>query len=236
MSKTGKLILIPNFVHDEQDPSIFSSEVAQAISQLDGCVCESEKSARALLKHFSFSKVPSFRELPLYVLNEHTAPSQEIVDLLKSGKDLGLISDAGLPCIADPGSELVFKARRQGVKIQTVGVPSSIIKALMLSGLAQQAFYFVGYMPKEEKDFEEKIKRLEKLSRQEKTTIIFIETPYRNQVVINFMMKHLSKDAFMAYCQDLGGPQEHVYIDSVQAFKPEMAKIQKSPATFVFRA
>ena len=236
MSKTGKLVLLPNFINDEQKIDIFSPVMAAAIADLDGCVVESEKKARVLLKNFTFSKVPSFRELPMYTLNEHTIESQDIIDILKSGKDLGLISDAGLPCLADPGSNLVFKARRQGVKIEVVGVYSSIIHSLLASGLAQQAFYFVGYMPKEDKDFEEKIKMLEKLSKQEKTTILFIETPYRNQAALQQMVKYLSKDTFIAYCQDLGSPLEHVYLDSVGSFKIEMAKVQKSPATFIFKA
>jgi 16S rRNA (cytidine1402-2'-O)-methyltransferase len=236
MSKTGKLILFPNFIHEGQSIEIFSQAMGKALSEIEGCVVESEKKARALLKNYTYSKVPSFRELPLYPLNEHIHETQDIIDILKSGKNLGLVSDAGLPCIADPGAELVFKAKRQGVKIEVVGVYSSIMHSLMASGLAQQAFYFVGYMPKEEKDFEEKIKRLEKLSKLEKTTIIFIETPYRNQAVLTQMTKYLSKDSFMAYCQDVGSVDEHIYLDSVGAFKMEMAKVQKNPATFIFKS
>ena len=149
MSKTGKLILLPNFINPEQKADIFSEEMKNVVKDLDGCVVENEKIARALLKNFSYDKVPSFRELPLYVFNEHQVNVKEIIDIVKSGKNLGLISDAGLPCIADPGAELIFQARRQGVKIQVVGVHSGIMTALMASGLAQQAFYFVGYMPKE---------------------------------------------------------------------------------------
>jgi 16S rRNA (cytidine1402-2'-O)-methyltransferase len=236
MSKTGKLILFPNFINPEQDPSIFSEAMHKAMAEIDGCVVENEKIARALLKNFKFSNFESFRELPLYLLNEHVMESQEIIDILKSGKNLGLISDAGLPCIADPGSNLVFKAKRQGVKIEVVGVYSSIIHSLMASGLAQQSFYFVGYMPKEDKPFSDKIKKLEALSKQEKTTIIFIETPYRNQACLSQLIKFLSKDSFIAYCQDVGSANEHIYLDSCGAFKMEMAKVQKSPATFVFRA
>lgn len=236
MSKTGTLILFPNFIHEDQDPSIFSQKMIETLATVDGCVCESEKKARALLKHFKFLKVASFRELPLYTLNEHVVETQDLIDRLKSGQNLALISDAGLPCIADPGAELVFRARRQGVKIEVVGVYSSIMHALMASGLAQQAFYFVGYMPKHDREFELKIKQLEKLSKESKTTIVFIETPYRNQVCLHQMVQYLSKDSFMAYCQDVGGVQEHIYLDSVGAFKMEMAKIQKSPATFIFKA
>ncbi len=236
MSKTGKLILLPNFINPEQKADIFSEEMKNVVKDLDGCVVENEKIARALLKNFSYDKVPSFRELPLYVFNEHQISVKEIIEIVKSGKNLGLISDAGLPCIADPGAELIFQARRQGVKIQVVGVHSGIMTALMASGLAQQAFYFVGYMPKEEKDFVEKLKKLEALSKLEKTTIVFIETPYRNEAVVKLLIKHLSKTTYMAYCQNLGGADEHIYLDSAGAFKPEMAYIQKVPATFVFKA
>lgn len=236
MSKIGKLILLPNFISESQTSDIFSEEVKQKVKSIDGAIVESEKVARALFRHFSFDKVPSFRELPMYVLNEHQSASKQMLDLLLSGKTLGLISDAGLPCLADPGADLIYEARRAGVKIETCGVHSAIIQALMLSGLSNQAFYFVGYMPKEEKDFIEKLKKLEKMSKEDKTTILFIETPYRNEFCLKALAKNLKPDTKIAYLQDLGGNEEYVYVDLIKNFKIEVAKILKQPTVFVIKA
>lgn len=236
MAKAGKLLMIPNFIHETQTSEVFSDEVKQKVKTLDGVIVESEKIARALLRHFNFDKYPSFREMPLYVLNEHQGVNKEMLSMLQSGQNLGLISDAGLPCLADPGSDLIFEARRLGVKIEVCGVQSAIVRALMLSGLAQQAFYFVGYMPKEEKDFAEKLKKLEKLSLDERTTILFIETPYRNELCLKTMAKHLKPQTRFGYLQALGGEEEFVYVDYIKNFKLEVAKIQKEPTVFVFRA
>lgn len=236
MSTPGKLILLPHFIHPEQSFEVFSDDVKKKFALLDGCIVESEKTARALLKHFSYEKVPSFRELPLYTLNEHTTSLIELLVLLKSGQTIGLISDAGLPCLADPGADLVFEAKKLGIAIEVAGVFSSVIYALLVSGLASQAFYFAGYMPKEEPAFSAKIKQLEKLSKQEKLTVLFIETPYRNENCLKMMLKELSLTSFISYCQDLGSHSEHVYTDRVDRFSLEKAKIQKSPAVFVLKA
>ena len=158
MAKAGNLILLPNFLTEENNFDVFSQDVKNHFKTLDGCIVENEKIARALLRGFEFDKYPSFRELPLYVLNEHLQDIKPLLDMLREGgKTLGLISDAGLPCLADPGGLLTFQARLQGVNVKACGVHSSIIYALMVSGLAQQAFYFVGYLPKEPQAFKDKV-------------------------------------------------------------------------------
>lgn len=235
MSKIGKLILIPNFISETQSSEIFSDEVKNKVKTLDGAIVESEKVARALFRHFSFDKYPSFRELPMYILNEHQGMTKQMLEMMQAGKTIGLISDAGLPCLADPGADLIYEARRQGIKVETCGVPSAIIQALMLSGLSSQAFYFVGYMPKEEKDFVEKAKKLEKLSKEEKTTIIFIETPYRNEFCLKTLAKTLKPETKIAYLQDLGGEKEYVFVDLIKNFKIDVAKILKEPTVFVLK-
>lgn len=235
MSKIGKLILIPNFISEGQSPEIFSEEVKNKVKILDGAIVESEKVARALFRHFSFDKYPSFRELPMFILNEHQGMSKQMLEMMQAGKTLGLISDAGLPALADPGADLIYEARRQGIKIETCGVHSAIIQALIVSGLSSQAFYFVGYMPKEEKDFIQKLQKLEKLSKEEKTTIIFIETPYRNEFCLKTMAKNLKPDTKISYLQDLGGEKEYVFSDLIKNFKIDVAKILKEPTVFVIK-
>lgn len=237
MAKAGNLILLPNFLTEETNFDVFSPDVKNHFKTLDGCIVENEKIARSLLRGFTYDKFPSFRELPLFLLNEHLQDVKPLLDMLREeGKTLGLISDAGLPCLADPGGLLTFQARLQGVRIKACGVHSSIMYALMVSGLSQQAFYFVGYLPKEPQAFKDKVKKLEKLSAQEKTTIICIETPYRNHVVLNELKNTLSEDSYLAYCQNLTAEDEHVYMASCKHFDMQAAKVEKKPAIFVFRA
>ena len=236
VAKAGTLLLLPNFLYEGQGMDAFSQELRDHIKSLDGCIVEDEKIARAFLRGFDYDKYPSFRELPLYVLNEHIQDIKPLLQLLKEGKTLGLLSDAGLPCLADPGGLLTFHARLQGINIKALSVHSSIMQALMVSGLCQQAFYFIGYMPKESAAFKEKVKKLEKISFYEKTTFIFIETPYRNLAVLNELKDALSPDSYLAYCQDLGSPSEHVYMTACKNFDINAAKVAKKPAVFVFKA
>jgi len=232
----GKLIVLPNFMHEESSPQFFSDEVREAVALLDGCVVEGEKKARAFLKHFNFNQVPSFRELPLYSYNEHERDLKPILEQLRAGKTLGLLSEAGLACLADPGSELIYRARKEGIGVKIVGVQSSLIYGLISSGLAQQAFYFAGYLPKEIPAIKERLKKLEKFSLAEKSTIVFIETPYRNELVLKQLLETLSPQAELAYCQNLGAPSERVYMQSIGKFDIGQTKVDKSPAVFVFRA
>ena len=133
------LILLPNLLYEE---AAFTFQ----IPPLDALIAESEKGGYTYLKKASLPK------LPTYFLNEHTKNIDELLEIAE--EKVGLISDAGAPCLADPGSELVFKARQKGIKIEAISGPSSIFLALMLSGLPAQTFSFHGYLSREEKELE----------------------------------------------------------------------------------
>jgi 16S rRNA (cytidine1402-2'-O)-methyltransferase len=187
---------------------------------LDALIAESEKGGRQFLKKF-FGKIT----IPIYLLNEHT---QDLTPLLTLPEDIiGLVSDAGLPCIADPGSQLVFLARKKGIKIEAYPGPSSILLALMLSGLPAQQFTFHGYLEREPALLHKQL-----ISLQSHITHIFIETPYRNQKMLEAILKARKPKDLLCVAWDLMGPEQIVISQPIQDWK-QLPNLQKKPAIFL---
>lgn len=185
------LHLLPNVLHEE---STWRFEPPE----LDALIAESEKGGRQFLKKF-FGKIA----LPIYLLNEHTSDPAPLLQLAEAR--VGLISDAGLPCLADPGSQLVLLARKKDIEIHAYPGPSSIVLSLMLSGLPAQQFTFHGYL---ERDPALLHKQLASLSAQ--MTHIFIETPYRNQKMLEAIIKARKPKDLLCVASDLMGCGERV--------------------------
>lgn len=156
----------------------------EKIRTLESFVVENPKSARAFLAAVKMPR--SLQALSLATLDEHTTPDQvsALLDPLREGRSLGLLSEAGCPAIADPGAALVEAAHREGFRVAPLIGPSSLVLALMASGLEGQRFAFCGYLPREKAERERRIRDLEKRSRSESETQIFIETPYRNEALL----------------------------------------------------
>jgi 16S rRNA (cytidine1402-2'-O)-methyltransferase len=192
-----KLYLLPNRLHEE-------SLWTYTPPHLDALICESEKGGWTFLKKFKLAQVP------LYLLNEHTPHP---ADLLKvTEESVGLISDAGIPCLADPGSSLVAAAKRHGIVVEALPGPCSITLALQLSGLNGQAFMFHGYFPRE--NLEAKVRGL-----QPNMAHIFIETPYRTEKVFQVLLKALGPQDQLCLALELMSPQERVETHTVSAWK-----------------
>lgn len=231
----GKLILLPNVLEESlpADPFLPAS-IAATIGQLDGLIAESEKSARRYLRRFlSHEKMAS---LPLRLLNEHTAP-KEIEALLKpviEGQTWGVVSDAGLPCIADPGAELVAAARRSNIDIEAIAGPCSLILALQLSGFSGQRFCFHGYLPRDAEELEKKIKDLEKRAKEE--TQIWIEAPYRSAKMLDALKIWLQPATRLCVAVNLTTPSQRVASHPIHQWKSLPFEIGKEPAVFlIFR-
>jgi 16S rRNA (cytidine1402-2'-O)-methyltransferase len=237
--KKPKLILLPNLLHEEEADfrEFLPIVVEEKIALLDGLIAESEKEARRYLKRFSFPEGKTFREVPLLVLNEHTQ-SKELPDLLEPilrGQTWGLISDAGLPCLADPGANLVALARQKGVLIEAVSGPSSLFLALMLSGLSAQRFCFRGYLERESDKLSKEIKILEKQSSEQKMTMVCIEAPYRVRQLFDALVKELEPSTKLCIALDLTSTQEEVHTCSVSEWRKKTApSLHKRQAIFLF--
>ena len=228
----GKLFLLPNLLDESNDPSLFlPPAVATAVKQLDGLIGESEKSARRYLRKFL-----SHEEMvakPLRLLNEHSRPEElkELLTPMERGETWGIVSDAGLPCIADPGAELVWLSQQAKIQVEAIPGPSSLFLALQLSGFSGQHFAFHGYLPREELELEAKIRTLEKNSLG--CTQIWIEAPYRSGKMLEALKRLLTPPTLLCIAVQLTAPNQRVLTRKIQDWKTVDFPIGKEPAVFL---
>jgi 16S rRNA (cytidine1402-2'-O)-methyltransferase len=229
------LLLLPNLLGEMKHHEPFlPSSVDKAVATLDGLISESVGGGRRFLGRFQ-TKKPS-HEMPIALLNEHT-PDEDIDFLLEpieKGERWGLISDAGLPCIADPGSKLVNRARSLGIPVQVFVGPSSLLLSLMLSGFSGQQFTFHGYLAREKEGRVKKIKEIEKNSQESGYTHIFIETPYRNQALLEDLIHTLHDKTYLAIAWDLTLPTQGVLSQPLAFWKKSpLPNLDKKNAIFL---
>jgi 16S rRNA (cytidine1402-2'-O)-methyltransferase len=233
------LYLLPNLLQDlESHTNDLPPSVDVAVSSLTCLIAEDEKEARRFLKRFAFAPPKTFRDIPIHLLNEHSTPAdkKELLAKIKAGGIWGLISDCGMPCLADPGADLVLMARKQGIPVQTFAGPSSILFALVLSGLGGQRFSFHGYLPKEEAPLIQELKRIEKVSKLEQSTHLFIETPYRNLRLFRILLATLDSKTELCIACDLTSATQIVETYSIEQWrKKQEPQIDKRPTVFVMR-
>ncbi|MCE2982736.1 MAG: SAM-dependent methyltransferase [Parachlamydia sp.] len=235
-TQKAALLLLPNLLGDHKHAEVFlSPSVAKAVGTLDGLIAESESEGRRYLKRFETKKPAA--EIPLALFNEHT-PDSHIDFLLEpiiKGERWGFVSDAGLPCIADPGSKLVQRARQRGLVVQAFAGPSSILLALMLSGFQGQKFFFHGYLEKELAKRQEHLKRLVQIAQSEQATQIFMEAPYRNMHTLQTAIDTLPNHAWLAVAWDLTMPTQGIVCQSIVSWKKSTPpNLEKKPAIFLF--
>jgi 16S rRNA (cytidine1402-2'-O)-methyltransferase len=234
--KKPALLLLPNVLGDVKHHTLFlPASVDKAVGTLDGLIAESATAGRRFLGRFETKKPAN--EIPIALFNEHT-PDEDIDFLLepiRKGERWGLISDGGLPCIADPGAKLVARANQSGIIVQAFSGPSSLLLSLMLSGLPGQSFDFAGYLDKEPKRRETQIKEMAKRSRKEGVTQIFIEAPYRNKHLLDSLLKMLDDDARLCVAWDLTLPTQGVVSQRVELWKKSpLPNLEKKCAVFLF--
>ncbi len=231
MTENGILYLIPTTLGDTAD--VIPVKVNQIINTIDEYIVENEKSARHYLKKIGIQK--PLQEIILHTLNQHTEP-QEISGYLKSissGKNIGIISDAGCPGVADPGAEVVKLAHQKNITVIPLVGPSSILLALMASGFNGQSFTFNGYLPKERGERIKKLKDLEKSAQQKNQTQLFIETPYRNMHLLEDIIANCDGRTPLCIACDITLPTEFIKTKSVGEWKKQIPDLNKRPAIFL---
>ncbi len=233
-SKPGRLYLIPVFLSDTRPDKVFPDYNFAVIEKLRYFIAEHEKTARRFIKKVAPQVVQS--ELQFYILNKHTNPAEigRFLQPLENGLDMGLLSDSGMPAVADPGAAVVRIAHKRGIKVVPLVGPSSVILALAASGLNGQHFEFHGYLPIDKGQLIHKIKKLAKDTLSSGKTQIFIETPYRNDKIFNFLLKHLPEDMSLCIAIDITGENEQIKTKTVSQWKRTPVKIGKIPAIFLF--
>jgi 16S rRNA (cytidine1402-2'-O)-methyltransferase len=226
-----KLYLIPNTIN-EASGNLLPDYIARAIKDVRVFFVEEPKSSRRLLKNLD-AQFP-LADCRFFDLNEHSDPKQirEYAKTLQEG-DCAIISEAGCPCVADPGAELVFLAHQNQIEVIPLVGPSSILLALMASGLNGQNFAFNGYLPKSRPERIQKIKMLEDRSLKEKQTQIFMEAPYRNQNILEDILASCHDNTSLCIACDITGPEQIIKTMSIKEWKKDPVNIDKKPALFL---
>jgi 16S rRNA (cytidine1402-2'-O)-methyltransferase len=228
-----RLYLVPNSIN-EASTNCLPAYISQEIKDVRTFFVEEPKSSRRLLKSLD-AQFP-LSDCRFFDLNEHSKP-QEIhgyVQILKEG-NAAIISEAGCPCVADPGADLVFLAHQNHIEIIPLIGPSSIILALMASGLNGQNFAFNGYMPRDRQERAQKIRALEERSQKEKQTQIFMEAPYRNQNLLEDILAAANEKTSLCIACDITGPHQTIKTMSIKEWKKHSLDLDKKPALFLLQ-
>lgn len=235
-NKKGQLFLIPSTLGSEQAFPFLAPSVIEEIAKLDHFIVENLRSARRFLKKCGYTK--DFDDVTFFELNNRTAIGEfaPMISPLKKGVDMGLISDAGVPAVADPGSEIVALAHDNQIRVRPLVGPSSILLALMASGLNGQGFTFNGYLPRKESDRIKALKQIEYLSKKTGFTQIFMDTPYRNTVLLENIVENLSPYTQLCIAVNLTMPDEKILTQEVSKWRKSNISIDKKPAMFLILA
>ncbi len=232
----GTLYLIPSPLGEGDPDAILPSEVRKKIYGLEVFIVEHPRTARQFLKQIGTKK--PLQELEFHVLDEHTKPGElaGMLAPLLEGRDAGVISEAGCPAVADPGADLARLAHEKGIRVVPLVGPSSILLALMASGLGGQRFAFHGYLPVDSEELAKRIRQMEKDSRARRETQIFIETPYRNQKLLSALLQHCHDETLLSIASDVTLSSESIMTRPVRAWKKSPPEIGKRPAVYLIRA
>ncbi len=232
--QTGTLYLIPSSLGENELSMVWPSGNIRIVKQLNTFIVENLRTARRFLRRAGYNK--DFDEVTFFLLNKHTTVSerQRFLESCQRGESTGLLSEAGTPCIADPGQLIVAEAHEQGIAVKPLSGPSSIILALMVSGMNGQEFCFHGYLPIRQPERIKKIKALERESQKSGATQIFMEAPFRNNSLLADLLKSCSQDARLCIAADLTMPTEFVRTKTVSQWQSRgYPDLHKRPAIFL---
>ncbi|MEP0212150.1 MAG: SAM-dependent methyltransferase [Cellulophaga sp.] len=235
-TKTGKIYLIPTTLGDNEPLEVLPISIKRTIEQIDYYIVENEKTARRFIKKISSGK--SQPSLHIELINKFTDP-QTIPSFLNpcfEGKNIGIISEAGCPGIADPGAEVVKIAHQKNIQVVPLVGPSSIFLALMASGLNGQSFAFNGYLPIDNGERKATIKKMERISKDNNQSQIFIETPYRNDKLLAEFLKTLAPHTLLCIATDITLPTEQIATNTIADWKKINVDLNKRPTIFLFQA
>lgn len=229
----GNLYLIPTTLGDNEPLEVMPISVKSVVESLTHFIVENEKSARRFIKKITPTK--SQPSLQLNLIDKYVDPVEvnSYLDICSEGVSVGLLSEAGVPAVADPGSDVVALAHKKGIRVVPLVGPSSILMAMMASGMNGQSFAFNGYLPIEKGNRKREIKRLERLSKDHKQSQIFIETPYRNHKMLDDLKSTLSPNTRLCIAADITMPSEYIKTFSIAEWKHQKIEIHKVPAIFI---
>lgn len=229
----SSIYLIPNFLGESSADMVLPNQIESVVRSLKHFIVENEKSARKFIKQIAPDK--SQQELVFFTINKHTSPDElpSFLEPCTSGFSMGIISEAGCPGIADPGAEIVKIAHKKQIKVIPLVGPSSILLAMMASGLNGQSFAFNGYLPIDKSDRRKTLKSLEKKAVENNQTQIFIETPYRNDKMLADLKEILQPTTMLCVACDISLETEEIKTQTIAQWRKTNISFQKRPAIFI---
>lgn len=233
MENKGTLYLIPTTLGESTYDQVIPSFNNTILQEIDVFIVENIKTARRFIKKTAPDKV--IDDLVFYEINKRTNLDMLPTFLrpIDEGKNIGVISDAGCPGVADPGADVVALAHQNNIKVVPLVGPSSILLSLMASGFNGQSFCFNGYLPKEQKDRVKKLKDLERMAIAQKQTQLFIETPYRNQHVLTDLLANCNPNTKLCIAVDITMASEQITTKTIAEWKNITIDLNKRPCIFL---
>ncbi|WP_162053599.1 SAM-dependent methyltransferase [Pontibacter pamirensis] len=235
MKKTGTLYLIPTILAEDTAHQVISPQVKDTVQHLQYFIVENLRTARRYVKSICPDLV--IEQLTFVQVDKDATPAQvqaSLKPLLDEGKDAGIISEAGCPGVADPGAEVVKYAHQKNIKVVPFAGPSAILLSLMGSGFNGQQFAFHGYLPIEKRDRLQALRTLEKEMQQRNQTQIFMETPYRNNKLLEDLVQTLHPETRLCIAANITSPEhEFIQTKTIQQWNGKLPDIHKQPAVFL---
>ena len=233
MKNNAVLYLFPTPIADIDISHSLPAINSELLKECDSFVVEQVRTARRFLRKAGYDK--NFDEVEFFELNEHTQASEisAFLQPLREGRNLGLMSEAGLPCIADPGAKVVELAQKEGFKVCPLIGPSSLLMSLMASGFNGQNFAFVGYLPIEKSQRSKRLKELESLAYKISQTQIFIEAPYRNNQMLQAIKESFNANTMICVGVDIGLSTQEIITKSVAQWKKSNIDLNKRNTVFL---
>ena len=229
----GRLFLIPSPLGDNDPAEVIPAGVLSMLPSISTYVVEAVRTARRYLSAAGLKG--HVQDLEFHELNEHTTPEEvdALMKLFDDGRDVGLITEAGLPAVADPGAQLVRLCHRHGVEVVPMSGPSSLMLALMASGLNGQSFAFLGYLPAKTEERRQALRSIEKHSSTARQTKIFIETPYRNDSLLADILSVCRADTEVCIAANITMPDAFIRTKTAGEWKKSVPTIGKRPCVFL---
>lgn len=233
LTNKGKLYLIPITLGENNPDEVLPQTVKRAVELIDCYIVENEKTARKFIKSIAPEKAQA--TLVLSTLNKHTEVTDhnKMIQPCLEGINVGVMSEAGCPGVADPGAVIVKLAHEKGIQVVPLVGPSSILLAMMGSGMNGQSFAFNGYLPIDKSEKKTALKHFEKLSNDKNQSQLFIETPYRNNKLIEDLLQTLHPNTHLCIAADLTLPSEFIKTMRVSDWKKSKIDLQNRPAIFI---
>lgn len=229
----GKLYLIPTILGKGTQDATLPSTILKSIKEIDIFIVENLRTARRHIKKIYREKDIDATTFYSYGKHDTLSLEEDFLPHILSGQNVGLLSEAGLPCIADPGSKIVEYAHNFQIDVVPFVGPSSILLALMASGMNGQNFAFTGYLPIDKSDRTRALRNLESLTKKTGQTQIFMETPYRNHQLFDTIIKVCSNNTKLCIASDITLPSENIKTKTIAEWKQEKININKKPAIFL---